>query len=132
MAPFNLPALTRTLLVALLGFTALNTLLRPSNRPLEFFYRTGQGSPLLSLVPGTSFKYPWTLVTATFVEQNIFGMIVSGLTIFFGGRYLERAWGAKDFAKFILITCIIPNTLCFLIYIFFYEASKSNRALYVN
>ena len=68
-------------------------------------------------------------MSATFVEQNIFGLFVTGLTLFFGGRYLERAWGLKEFAKFILIICFIPNTLCFLTYIFLYEASKSNSAL---
>jgi membrane associated rhomboid family serine protease len=129
MARINLPPLTRSLLIILIGFTALNSMLRPGASALAFFVRTGRGSPLLSLVPGQSFKYPWTLVSATFVEQNIFGLIVTGLTLFFGGRYLERAWGMTEFAKFILIVCLIPNTLCFTTYIFFYEASKSNRAL---
>ncbi|KAF2668623.1 DUF1751-domain-containing protein [Microthyrium microscopicum] len=129
MARFNLPPLTRVLLILLLGLTSLNSILQPVPTALAFFTRTGHGSPLLSLVPGQSFKYPWTLVTATFVEQNILGLIGTGLTLFFGGRYLERAWGLYEFGRFIFLISIIPNTLCFTTYIFLYEASKSNRAL---
>jgi membrane associated rhomboid family serine protease len=69
-------------------------------------------------------------VTASFVEQNVFGLLVSGLTLFYGGRYLERAWGSAEYAKFILIVGVIPNILCFLEYIFLYEVSGSGRALY--
>jgi membrane associated rhomboid family serine protease len=130
MARFNIPPLTRTLLVLLIGLTILNTLLVPSSA-LSFFTRIGHGSPLLSLIPGESFKYPWTLLTASLVEQNIFGLIVNSLTLFFGGRYLERAWGLPEFAKFIVIICVIPNALCFFVYLAWHGASNSDGALYV-
>lgn len=129
MVRFNLPPLTRAFVATLILFTILNAGLQPTPTALSWFVRTGHGSPFFSLVPGQSFKYPWTLVTATFVEQNIFGLIGTGLTLFFGGRYLERAWGAFEFAKFIFIVCMVPNTLCFGLYIMLYGASGSNRAL---
>lgn len=129
MVRFNIPPLTRSLLIVLVGLSALNAILQPVPTALSFFTRIGHGSPLLSLVPGQSFKYPWTLITASFVEQNIFELLLTGGFLFFGGRYLERAWGLKEFAKFILIICLIPNALCFIIYVFFYEISSSSRAL---
>jgi membrane associated rhomboid family serine protease len=130
MARFNIPPVTRTLLVLLCGLTVLNSLLTPQT-PLSFFIRIGKGSPLLSLIPGESFLYPWTLLTASLVEQNIVGLLVNSLTLFFGGRYLERAWGLPEFAKFIALICVIPNALCFLVYLTWYGASDSHGALYV-
>jgi membrane associated rhomboid family serine protease len=130
MARINIPPVTRTLLLLLYGLTVLNSLLIPSS-PLSFFIRIGQGSPWLSLIPGQSFLYPWTLLTASLVEQNIFGLLVNTLTLFFGGRYLERAWGLPEFAKFIVLICAIPNALCFLVYLAWYGMSDSHGALYV-
>jgi membrane associated rhomboid family serine protease len=69
--------------------------------------------PYLSLVPQLSLIYPWTFISTTLVENNIFTLGVSGLTVFYGGRYLERAWTSAEFAKFLLVTSLIPNTLCF-------------------
>jgi hypothetical protein len=62
--------------------------------------------------------YPWVFALATVVEQTVLGLITTGLTIFYGGRYLERAWGSREFTKFVLFVAMIPNILCFLLYIF--------------
>jgi membrane associated rhomboid family serine protease len=129
MARLNLPPLTRAFVATLVLLTLLNAALQPTPFALSWFVRTGHGSPFFSLVPGQSFRFPWTLVTAAFVEQNIFGLVGTGLTLFFGGRYLERAWGAFELAKFILLACALPNALCFALYIVLYGASGSNRAL---
>jgi membrane associated rhomboid family serine protease len=130
MARVNLPPLTRSLLITLISFTLLNAIIQPEYTAIGPFTRKGNGSPYLSIVPRWSWKYPWTVVTASFVEQNVFGLLVSGLTLFYGGRYLERAWSSAEYAKFILIVGVVPNILCFLVYIVFFEISGSGKALY--
>ena len=70
--------------------------------------------PYLPLVPSI---YPWTLLTATFVEQNIFTVVLNAATLFYGGKYLERAWGSREFGKFILIVALIPNLVAVPIYL---------------
>jgi membrane associated rhomboid family serine protease len=130
MARVNLPPLTRSLLITLIAFTLLNAIIQPEFTALGPFTRTGGGSPYLSIVPRWSWRYPWTLVTASFVEQNVFGLLISGLTLFYGGRYLERAWSSAEYAKFILIVGVVPNILCFAVYILFFEVSRSGKALY--
>lgn len=65
------------------------------------------------MVPQLSLIYPWTFITTTLVENNLFTLAISVATIFYGGRYLERAWTSRDFAKFLLVTILIPNVLCF-------------------
>jgi membrane associated rhomboid family serine protease len=121
MARVNLPPLTRSLLAALVVFTLLNFALRPDatswvdkvEKPLT---GVGHGVPYLTLRPIPSLLYPWVFALATVVEQNVLGLITTGLTIFYGGRYLERAWGSREFTKFILFVAVIPNILSFVLY----------------
>lgn len=133
MARINLPPLTRGLLASLLVGTLLNFVLRPVpgwmqkvETPLT---SAGHGVPYLAIVPGVSVVYPWVFALATVIEQNVLGLVVTGLTLFYGGRYLERAWGSTEFSKFILFVAVIPNTLSFLLYIFAYLISKNAAAL---
>ncbi|KAF2728571.1 cytochrome c oxidase subunit I [Polyplosphaeria fusca] len=133
MARINLPPLTRSLLASLVLFTLLNAALRPqrswlvkAEKPLT---SVGDGVPYLSLIPGRSIVYPWVFALATVVEQNVLGLLITGLSIFYGGRYLERAWGSTEFTKFILFVAMIPNVLSFLLYIIGFLLSKKAATL---
>ena len=125
MAPrLNVPPLTRGLIVALVSLSFLNGLLRyreyvslSAKATNVIKYGSIVSEPYLVIFPKYSYTYPWVLLSATFVEQNILGLILSGVTIFFGGRYLERAWSSAEFAKFMLFTAMIPNLLSFFIYL---------------
>ena len=55
--------------------------------------------------------YPWTLFTATLAERNFITLGIAVATAFYGGKYLERAWGAKELGKFLLVVVVISN-LC--------------------
>ncbi len=109
----NVPPVTRFILILVLALSFLYSLGRyrklpstpnPGNpaRPLV---------PYLTLVPVLCPYYPWTLLTATFVERSIFSLLINGATVFFGGRYLERAWGSKEFVKVVLVASVIPNII---------------------
>ena len=114
----NIPPATRIFLVCLLSLSLLYNIARwrqisntggtPPTEP---------SIPYLTLVPSTFIIYPWTLITATFVEQNIFTVLLNAATIFYGGKYLERAWGSREFSKFILAISVIPNLVIIPIYI---------------
>ena len=128
----NIPPLTRSLFISLVALTFLNATSQPHWTQLSPFTGNGNGSPYLAIVPGISFRYPWTVGTAALVEQNIIGLLVTGLTLFFGGRYLERAYGGAEYAKYILCVALLPNLLCFALYITLYAISGSEKALYVH
>lgn len=107
----NIPPVTRALLVVLVLQSCLALAIR---------YPQWAGSadvaaaaPFLTLVPQLSIFYPWVFLTTTLVESNVFTLGVSGLTIFHGGRYLERAWGSLEFVKFLAVVSLIPNLLTF-------------------
>lgn len=44
-------------------------------------------------------------------------MAITLATLFYGGKYLERAWGSAEFGKFLLVVSIVPNFLAFVVYI---------------
>jgi membrane associated rhomboid family serine protease len=124
--------LTRFLLICCVALTICNAIIRPYTVLQEPLTRVGVGAPYLSVVPGKSIIYPWVFVTASFVEQNLFGLITSSLTLFFGGRYLERAWGSAEFGKFVLVSTIIPNFLTFVALILLFVMSSSTRFLHAS
>lgn len=67
--------------------------------------------PYPTLVPSKSLYYPWTVLTSIFVEENILNFFINTAAVYLSGRYLERAWGSKDFAIVALIGAVIPNLL---------------------
>ncbi|KAI0198757.1 eukaryotic integral membrane protein-domain-containing protein [Astrocystis sublimbata] len=107
----NIPPVTRIVL-AVLGLQSLASILihrgRPGNQVVIEW---------LTLVPQLSLFYPWTFVTTTLAEENLTGLAIAGVTLFNGGRYLERAWSSKEFAKFLVVVSLVPNFLCFLLLI---------------
>lgn len=135
MARINLPPLTRSLLVSVVVFTFLNIVLRPQASWIQKVEKpivgVGDGVPYLSIVPAQSIVYPWVFLLATAVEQNLLGLLITGLAVFYGGRYLERAWGSTEFTKFILFVSMIPNVLSFLLYVLGYVLSRKTETLYV-
>lgn len=108
----NIPPVTRLCLVSLLTVSLLYNIARwrqisTSGNPTV---ETGPILvPYLTLVPSRFLFYPWTLLCATFVEQNIFTVLLNLATLFYGGKYLERAWSSREFAKFILTVALVPN-----------------------
>ncbi|KAL7270005.1 hypothetical protein RUND412_007300 [Rhizina undulata] len=126
----NIPPLTRAALIISVILTVFTSALRyrlqisqqlpttpPSDSP-DAPSEPGTSPiltvPYLTSVPAQSLLFPWTLLTSTFVEQNIFTLIVALGTLFYGGKYLERAWGSKEFGKFLLVVSLVPNLIAFL------------------
>ncbi|KAL8949198.1 MAG: hypothetical protein Q9222_004675 [Ikaeria aurantiellina] len=91
----NIPPLTRVLLVLLIVFSICYQGLR-----YGLDYTAGH---YLSLVPQWALFTPWVYFTATYSEQNVFTILIAGATIFYGGKYLERAWGSMEFGNLVVI-----------------------------
>ncbi|EAW06889.1 rhomboid family protein [Aspergillus clavatus NRRL 1] len=114
----NIPPATRTCLVSLITLSLLYNIARW--RQIDSTGKTPTVTPIvpyLTLVPSKFFFYPWTLLSATFVEQNIFTVLLNAATLFYGGKYLERAWGSREFAKFIVVIAVIPNVVVVFTYL---------------
>jgi len=120
MARFNIPPITRILLIGLLLQSILSFIIR---------YQKWDGKlvqvPFLTLVPQLSLIYPWTFLSTTLVENNVFTLSIAGVTIFYGGRYLERAWTSPEFAKFLVVASLLPNILTFGILVVLFAVTGS-------
>ncbi|KAJ5476526.1 hypothetical protein N7475_002255 [Penicillium sp. IBT 31633x] len=128
----NIPPVTRICLVSLLTLSLLYNIARW--RQIDTTGGTPTTSPLvpyLTLVPSYFYNYPWTIVTATFVEQNIFTVLLNAATIFYGGKYLERAWGSREFSKFIAVVAVIPCVAIIPIYLIWGAIGGSSSRTYV-
>jgi membrane associated rhomboid family serine protease len=130
---FTVPPLTRVLLVSTIllsiiyGFVKYNLWMsfKDESRPDQY-----QSVPWITIVPTGSLYYPWVFVTATLVEGNIFTLIIAVNTIFHGGKYLERAWGSKDFGKFLLVVSIVPNLTTVLLYTLWFMLTGQTELAY--
>lgn len=76
------------------------------------------------LIPAQSIKYPWTFLTSAIIENNIVSLVISSAVVYFGGKYLERAWGGQEFAKFVLFVTMIPNIVTFILYILWHGVTS--------
>lgn len=129
----NIPPATRICLVSLLTLSLLYNIARW--RQIDTTGGTPATSPLvpyLTLVPSFFYYYPWTIVTATFVEQNIFTVLLNAATIFYGGKYLERAWGSREFSKFIAVVAVIPCVAIIPIYLIWGAVGGSSSRSYAS
>ncbi|KAK4190188.1 eukaryotic integral membrane protein-domain-containing protein [Podospora australis] len=117
----NIPPVTRISLIVLLLQSALSAAIR---------YRQWTANseiviPYLNLVPQLSVVYPWTFLSTTLVESNVFTLSIACFTLYHGGRYLERAWSGREFAKFLLVGSLVPNVLTFGTTIFFFALTRN-------
>jgi len=83
------------------------------------------GIPYLALVPLTSIRFPWTFLTAALVENNIVSLSISCAVVWFGGRYLERAWSGMEFGKFVLFVTMLPNVFSFFVYALWHAVTST-------
>lgn len=128
MAPrINIPPVTRALLAALLFQSFLSAAIRYR----QWTEHADIVIPYLTLVPGLSLIYPWTFLTSSLVEGNVFTLAIGGATLFYGGRYLERAWSSRELAKFLALVSLVPNFLTFCVLIVFYTLTRNEGWTYV-
>ena len=133
----NLPPLTRGLFPVLISLSTLNAALRFRKwaqqldaRPTaleaaDYFTSPEWAIPYLVLIPTISLKFPWTFLSAALVENNFVSLAICGLVMWFGGKYLERAWGSTEFAKFLLFVTMIPNVFAFFVYALWHAVTST-------
>lgn len=119
----SIPPVTRVLIGLTFSFTFFYAIARWSVRSPTANADTSV--PFLTLVPSKSLFYPWTILTSTFVEQNILSFLINTTAFYLSGRYLERAWGTKDFATVVLVGAVVPNLLVIPTYVIWGAAMRN-------
>ncbi|XP_019107743.1 rhomboid-like protein 19 isoform X2 [Beta vulgaris subsp. vulgaris] len=75
--------------------------------------------------------FAWNLLTAGYVEQTIYGVVISTFALLFIGKILEPIWGSKEFVKFIFIVNFLTYVCVFITAIAFYYATRLEIYLYM-
>ncbi|TPX35693.1 hypothetical protein SmJEL517_g02011 [Synchytrium microbalum] len=101
----NLPPATRILAGTFIGISALGLLLSIfSSSSDDSDEQTGlKLLPLLAMVPGSSIYLVWTFMTAGFLETSLLPFLIDGFAFIMMSRYMEHAWGMREFLKFVAI-----------------------------
>ena len=128
MPRFNIPPVTRALLITL----TFQSILSAAIRYRQWTENAHIIIPYLTLVPQLSLAFPWTFLTSTLVEGNIFTIAISAATLHYGGRYLERAWSSKELAKFMVLVSLVPNFLTFCTLFIFFAVTRNENWTYVS
>lgn len=116
----NLPPLTRILLIVLGGTSIIYQVVRLND------WTPPHDPSFLALVPQWALFRPWVYFTATFAEQNLVTLLIAGITLFYGGKYLERAWDSREFGKFVLLVTVTPNFVASLLYVLWFAITRDD------
>ncbi|KAJ2735530.1 hypothetical protein IW152_001451 [Coemansia sp. BCRC 34962] len=126
-----LPLVTKALSVAYLVLSLTAMLLRfgattDADSGSDPSYIASQDpARFLILRPGFIVSYPWTILTTVFVETN-FVLMVIGLALLVAiGGFLERQWGARSFALFVVVATTVPALTAALVSVALYAVRGS-------
>ncbi|XP_023552913.1 rhomboid-like protein 19 [Cucurbita pepo subsp. pepo] len=85
----------------------------------------------LALIPARTIPFAWNLITAGYVEQTVYGVIVSTVGLLFVGKLLEPIWGSREFLKFIFVVNFITSLCVFITAIALYYITQEESYLYL-
>ncbi|KAF9307467.1 hypothetical protein BGZ74_000026 [Mortierella antarctica] len=129
----NVPRLTKTLSTAMTAMSFFGFALRFRDMAVSYRYRNEEEIPdisidteatlihLLAMVPISSPYRFWTFATAFAINTAI---------LLACGKYLERAWGSREFFKFLAITSIGTMIGVYLTSLFEYLVRRNEDILF--
>ncbi|XP_050386194.1 rhomboid-like protein 19 [Argentina anserina] len=85
----------------------------------------------LALIPARTIPFVWNLVTSGYIEQSVFGVVVSTLGLLFIGKLLEPVWGSREFLKFIFVVNFLTSICIFITAIALYYITRKETYLYM-
>lgn len=84
----------------------------------------------LALIPGKTVPFAWNLLTAGYLEQSIFGLILNIAGLLFSGKLLEPVWGSREFLKFIVAVNFSTSVSIFITAILLFYVTGRDDFLY--
>ncbi|GAB4854934.1 Rhomboid-like protein 19 [Ancistrocladus abbreviatus] len=85
----------------------------------------------LALIPGRTIPFAWNLITAGYIEQTVYGVVISTIGLLLLGKLLEPIWGSKEFLKFIFVVNFLSSFCVFITAIALYYATSNEVYLYI-
>ncbi|CBI31477.3 hypothetical protein AAG906_034404 [Vitis piasezkii] len=85
----------------------------------------------LALIPARTIPFAWNLITSGYIEQTIYGTVVSTVGLLFLGKLLEPIWGTREFLKFIFVVNFLTSVCVFITAIALYYITRQENYLYM-
>ncbi|KAF5729507.1 hypothetical protein HS088_TW21G01674 [Tripterygium wilfordii] len=85
----------------------------------------------LALIPARTIPFAWNLITAGYIEQSVYGVVVSSIGLLLTGKLLEPVWGSKEFLKFIFVVNFLTSLCVFVTAIALYYITRQENYLYM-
>ncbi|KAK7279668.1 hypothetical protein RJT34_24724 [Clitoria ternatea] len=85
----------------------------------------------LALIPARTIPFAWNLITAGYVHQSLYGVVVTTVALLLLGKLLEPVWGPREFIKFILIVNFLTSLSIFITAIALYYITSKETYLYI-
>ncbi|KAI4384035.1 hypothetical protein MLD38_009807 [Melastoma candidum] len=85
----------------------------------------------LALIPARTIPFAWNLITAGYIEQTIYGVVISTVGLLLMGKMLEPVWSSREFLKFIFIVNFLTSLWVFVTAIVLYYATTKESYLYM-
>ncbi|KAL3520689.1 hypothetical protein ACH5RR_018838 [Cinchona calisaya] len=85
----------------------------------------------LALIPAKTIPFAWNLITAGYIEQSVYGVVISILGLLFLGKLLEPIWGSREFLKFIFVVNFLTSVCVFITAVSLYYITMQETYLYM-
>uniref|UniRef100_A0A5B7AWI4 Putative rhomboid-like protein 19 n=1 Tax=Davidia involucrata TaxID=16924 RepID=A0A5B7AWI4_DAVIN len=85
----------------------------------------------LALIPARTIPFAWNLITAGYIEQSVYGVVISTVGLLFIGKLLEPIWGSREFLKFIFVVNFLTSVCVFITAISLYYMTRQESYLYM-
>ncbi|KAF5733757.1 hypothetical protein HS088_TW16G00197 [Tripterygium wilfordii] len=85
----------------------------------------------LALIPARTIPFAWNLITNGYIEQSVYGVVVSLIGLLVMGKLLEPVWGSKEFLKFIFVVNLLTSLCVFVTAIALYYITRQENYLYM-
>ncbi|KAF9389072.1 hypothetical protein CPB97_012035 [Podila verticillata] len=125
----NVPPLTKSISTAMTVMSSLGFALRfrdlTSDADAE-----GTLTQLIAMVPVSAPYHPWTFATAPFYERSVLQFIINSAILLGCGKYLERAWGSREFFKYLAVTSVGSMLALYITCLFEYTVRGNEDLLY--
>jgi membrane associated rhomboid family serine protease len=116
--PFDLPPITRALLIANIAVFLLQQL--ASEFMVIYFALWPLGPDLSDGMVGPGLFQIWQVVTYAFMHGNAMHLLFNMLALFMFGGQIERLFGEKQFLLYYFV-CLLTAALCQLAFMYFFE-----------
>lgn len=86
----------------------------------------------LALVPAQVATRPWTLVTSSLFETNLFQLLFCVVGLLFTAKVLEPIWGSKEFVRFVAVVSLCAGFCTFAVVMAVYLITAHQSTLYLK